>query len=249
MNVFGFFLSRAGASGSTLTIGALDSSHYTGPIQYTPVTQQTYWKVSAGSAVSGKAVGSSYNAAIDTGTTLIYLPTAVAATVYAAIPGASKSTAYSSSGSDVYTYPCSSSATVQFTFGGLSTQFAVDSRDFNLGYATIDYQTCVGGIIGSTFSDGNPLAIIEFLKSWYSVIEDDNYAQRGTKGDHHQCSPKAFHHELEGEWRQREERVRRHDVAGRIVLQDVGAHNHEDDHHSGLPTVAEMCGTLLHHFL
>ncbi|KAL8293269.1 hypothetical protein RQP46_000963 [Phenoliferia psychrophenolica] len=177
-NVFGFFLSRAGASGSTLTIGSLDSTHYSGTIQYTPVTQQTYWKVSAGSTVGGQAVGGGYSAAIDTGTTLIYLPSSVASAVYAAIPGAAKSTYYSSTGSDVYTFPCNFQGPVAFTFGGISSTFAIDSRDFNLGYAG-SYQTCVGGIIGSTFNDGQPLAIVEFLKSWYSVY---SFANGGSVG-------------------------------------------------------------------
>ncbi|KAL8287594.1 hypothetical protein RQP46_003452 [Phenoliferia psychrophenolica] len=170
-NLFGFFLSRGGASGSTLTIGALDATHYTGTIQYTPVTQQTYWKVAAASSVGGQAVGSSYPAAIDTGTTLIYIPQSAATAVYAAIPGAVMSAAYSSSGSDVYTYPCNYAGPIAFTFAGLNSTFAVDPRDFNLGYASTISQTCVGGIIGSSFSDGQPLAIIgdEFLKSWYSV--------------------------------------------------------------------------------
>ncbi|KAL8287595.1 hypothetical protein RQP46_003453 [Phenoliferia psychrophenolica] len=180
-NLFGFFLSRGGAAGSTLTIGAIDSTHYTGPIQYTNVTQQTYWKVSAASTVNGTAVGSSYGAAIDTGTTLIYIPNSAAAAIYAAIPGATKSSTYSSSGVDVYTYPCAYQGAVAFTFGGLTTKFGVDRRDFNLGYATSDGQYCVAGIIGASFSDGNPLAVVgdEFLKSWYSVY---SFANGGTVG-------------------------------------------------------------------
>ena len=41
-NLFGFFLSRQMVMGSTLTIGAIDDSHYTGSFRTTPVTSETY---------------------------------------------------------------------------------------------------------------------------------------------------------------------------------------------------------------
>ncbi|KAL8281435.1 hypothetical protein RQP46_006119 [Phenoliferia psychrophenolica] len=126
-NLFGFYLTRGTATGPVLTIGAVDPTHYTGSINYTPVTSQTYWQVAAGKTfVNGVAVGSPYAAAIDTGTT-----------------------------QDIYTYPCAYTGTIALTFSGIKVMYTINKADFNLG-TTGNSQTCVGGIIGGTFSSNGP---------------------------------------------------------------------------------------------
>lgn len=70
---FGFRLSVSGTS--ELYLGGADSSHYSGSITYTPVTQQAYWQVALGAVTTNsKSVVASgaRQAIIDTGTTLIY---------------------------------------------------------------------------------------------------------------------------------------------------------------------------------
>lgn len=171
--LFAFFLSRQ-SQGAVLTIGNTDTSHYTGSITYTPVTTQSYWEVqSTGSVVNGKAVGQGFKAAIDTGTTLIYLPSSATAALYGAIPGARSDP---EEGSGMYAYPCSSNPVVAFSFAGSTNAYTIDLRDFNLGPAE-EQGMCVGGVIAMDIQDGNgePLAIIgdEFLKSWYSVYNFD----------------------------------------------------------------------------
>ncbi|EJT98207.1 aspartic protease [Dacryopinax primogenitus] len=171
--LFAFFLSRQ-EQGAVLSIGNTDSTHYTGGITYTPVTTQTYWEVqSTGSVVNGKAVQPSFKAAIDTGTTLIYLPSAATAALYKAIPGSRED---SQQGTGMYAYPCNSNPTVAFTFAGSSNEYTIDLRDFNLGPSE-EQGMCVGGVIAMDMKDtnGEPLAIIgdEFLKSWYSVYNFD----------------------------------------------------------------------------
>ncbi|KZO97330.1 aspartic protease [Calocera viscosa TUFC12733] len=172
--LFAFFLSRQ-AQGAVLTIGGTDASHYTGDITYTPVTTQTYWEVqSTGPVVNGELIkDQEFKAAIDTGTTLIYIPTSAATALYNAIPGAK---ADPDEGNGMYSYPCSSNPTVAFSFAGSSNAYAIDPRDFNLGPAS-ESGMCVGGVIGMDVTDtnGEPLAIIgdEFLKSWYSVYNFD----------------------------------------------------------------------------
>ncbi|KAK4705578.1 hypothetical protein P7C70_g625, partial [Phenoliferia sp. Uapishka_3] len=200
--LFAFHLTRGQTSGSELSIGAVDAAHYSGSITYTPVTSQTYWEVSAGAVVGGKAAGSTFPAAIDTGTTLIYVPSAVAQSIYAQIPGASIDTTDSGNGVTYYKYPCSSTTVVAMSFAGSSKSYSINAQDFNLGgYSST---LCVGGIIGMNIQDTNgqsqslsvaathrktsgltfrfcPLdfGIIgdEFLKSWYSVY---NYAAPST---------------------------------------------------------------------
>lgn len=170
-NLFAFYLTRGEASGAELSIGATDSSHYTGDITYTAVTSQTYWEVSSsGVVVGGSTVGGSFPAAIDTGTTLIYVPTAVATALYAAVPGSSADT---TDGTGYYYYPCDSTTTLAISFDG--NPYSIDLADFNLG--TASGGNCVGGIIGQDMQDsnGDNLAIVgdEFLKSWYTVFNYD----------------------------------------------------------------------------
>ncbi|KZT51973.1 acid protease [Calocera cornea HHB12733] len=171
--LFAFFLSRQ-TQGAVLTIGSTDTSHYSGDITYTSVTTESYWEVqSTGSVVNGKTVGQGFKAAIDTGTTLIYIPTSAATALYAAIPGARSDP---DEGSGMYAYPCASNPSVGFSFAGSPNVYTVDLRDFNLGPAS-EQDMCVGGVIGMDITDTNdePLAIIgdEFLKSWYSVYSFD----------------------------------------------------------------------------
>ncbi|KAH8924502.1 acid protease [Atractiella rhizophila] len=182
-NLTAFYLTRGEENGSMLSIGQVDESKYTGRIAYTDVTRKGYWQVAAQEpVVGGKSVGSSYPAAIDTGTTLIYLPKAVAKAIYDAIPGATlDKTDSASGGADIYQFPCAASSpalpTIALAFEGITQALEVDSRDFNLGLSgeskTGD-ELCVGGIFGMDFKtqDGN-MAIVgdEFLKSWYSVYD------------------------------------------------------------------------------
>ncbi|KAL8280599.1 hypothetical protein RQP46_006922 [Phenoliferia psychrophenolica] len=119
------------------------------------------WEVQANApVVGGKAVGTAFNAAIDTGTTLIYVPTAVAKAIYAAIPGSAVDTSDSGGGSTFYRYPCSSTTTVALTFAGSSNTYAINAADFNLG--TYSGSNCVGGIVGMDVQDanGNNFAIV-----------------------------------------------------------------------------------------
>jgi hypothetical protein len=160
------------------------------------------WQVQSGlPVVEGQSVGSAFPAAIDTGTTyvlstrtytiqvlsltltstasLVYVPTAVAAAIYAAIPGASMDVVdtASSGGAVVYQYPCASTPSIALTFAGSSTEFPINILDFNLGATTAGAGMCVGGIFGMDFMDaaGDNIAIVgdEFLKSWYSVYNYD----------------------------------------------------------------------------
>ncbi|KAL8276492.1 hypothetical protein RQP46_011093 [Phenoliferia psychrophenolica] len=175
-NEFSFFLARGGAAGSTLTIGGTDPSHYTGDFRY--------WQVNATPfVVDGVAVGAGYGAAIDTGTTLVYVPTVVAASLYAAIPGASADTADSAesgSSSGTYQYPCNMTTTIALTFAGAPGVFSIDLADLSIGQSTQDPSMCIGGIIGMDFSDaaGDNIAIVGdlFLKSWTSVFSYDEAA-------------------------------------------------------------------------
>lgn len=175
-NVFAFYLQRAydltqetsgTIGGGEMLIGGINSARYTGDITYIPVTYEGYWEIaSQGLAVDGQIIdGTSSNAAIDTGTSLWYVPTSVAQAFYARFNGQ----AYGNQG--YWSIPCN---TETFTFSAVfnNVQFEVDLGDMLLGYADQSRQQCVFGLVAQDAQDpqGNTIAIIgdAFLKNVYS---------------------------------------------------------------------------------
>ncbi|WVW86417.1 hypothetical protein I302_108463 [Kwoniella bestiolae CBS 10118] len=178
--LFGFHLTRRQAQGSQLCIGCYDSSKFTGGISWVPVISQTYWSVSMTSfSTNGgrsNALSQSLIGAIDTGTTLIYVPTSIADAFYAQIPGSSRADQY---GEGFYQYPCKASITVSLGFN--NKNFNMNTVDFNLGKTSSGSNLCVGAVLA--VADGFPdnLAIVgdAFLKSWYSVYDYSNGVRVG----------------------------------------------------------------------
>ncbi|GAA5854115.1 hypothetical protein JCM8547_008234 [Rhodosporidiobolus lusitaniae] len=185
--VFSFYMQRAKDStdkskgtiaGGELTIGGIDSSKYTGSLTYYPVASKSYWSINSdGVSVDGSVVsGTKMLAAIDTGTTLIYVPTSVAKALYAKLGGTPVS---GSSGE--YHVPCVSTfGTIGLSFGG--TTYNVPLEDIFLGYASASTTSeCILGIFGQDMYDaeGNAVAIVGnlFLKAVYSVF---SYSQNGS---------------------------------------------------------------------
>jgi len=115
-------------------------------------------------------------AAIDTGTSLIYLPKDLADSIYQYIRGAKRAPQY---GPGMYTFPCAARPIVSFVFGLQS--YDIELRDFNLGRTTSAGLDCVGGILAMGNDFPANLAIIgdEFLKSWYSIYDYDNGSRIG----------------------------------------------------------------------
>uniref|UniRef100_A0AAY4CGQ6 Renin n=1 Tax=Denticeps clupeoides TaxID=299321 RepID=A0AAY4CGQ6_9TELE len=77
-NQFAFYLSNSTA-GSVLTLGGADPVYYTGSINWIPLSQENYWQINMGSVtVNGSTVAcvDSCQAIVDTGTALLYGPTA-----------------------------------------------------------------------------------------------------------------------------------------------------------------------------
>jgi hypothetical protein len=80
--IFGFYLNRDDneSVGGELTLGGIDSSHYTGEITYVPLTNETYWEFKL-DKVSFQSSGFSWcddgrcHAIADSGTSLLAGPT------------------------------------------------------------------------------------------------------------------------------------------------------------------------------
>jgi hypothetical protein len=124
----------------------------------------------------GVKVPTAFSSAIDTGTTLVYLPLTVAAQIFKAIPGATIDTADSSAqGGTFYQIDCKliGAVKIAFTFAKNGTPYPIHPPNLNLGTATGNPSQCVFGIVGLNFqSASGPLAIVGdvFLKSVYSVF-------------------------------------------------------------------------------
>ncbi|OCH88252.1 acid protease [Obba rivulosa] len=173
LSVFSVHLQRHQETGSEVCFGCYDTTKAIGPVTWNPVVSRTYWSIamdglSSGSLDSADFVSTNLTAAVDTGTTLIYIPDDIAAQFYNQIPGAQS---YPQYGPGFYTFPCSSQLTISFSFSNQT--YPISMSDFNLGRTDADSNDCVGGVLG--IGDGFPpnLAIIgdEFLKSWYSVYD------------------------------------------------------------------------------
>uniref|UniRef100_UPI00398E9106 pepsin A-like n=1 Tax=Pristiophorus japonicus TaxID=55135 RepID=UPI00398E9106 len=78
--MFAFYLTRGnGQSGSEVVFGGADPNHYTGQINWVPVTQQGYWQILVDSvSINGQVVAcqGGCQAIVDTGTSLIVGPSA-----------------------------------------------------------------------------------------------------------------------------------------------------------------------------
>ncbi|XP_051891104.1 pepsin A-like [Pristis pectinata] len=77
-SLFSVYLSRTtGATGSEIIFGGVDSSHFTGPINWVPVTHEAYWQIEIQSVtINGQVVACSEGcpAIVDTGTSLLVGP-------------------------------------------------------------------------------------------------------------------------------------------------------------------------------
>jgi len=158
------------APGGTFTMGFLNSSLYTGAIDYQSLNgRQSYWLLPLTSlTVQGEPIslptGSSSLAAIDTGTTLVGGPPDAIAQIFAQIPGSRPGT---DNLAGYYTYPCATTVTVSLSFGGRA--WTIDPADFRL--ARISNSQCLGAFFQLRTGSSAPPWIIgdTFLKNVYSV--------------------------------------------------------------------------------
>ncbi|KAJ4470124.1 acid protease [Lentinula aciculospora] len=158
--------------GGTFTMGATNTSLYTGDIDYNdiPDNEESYWLQTVSSITSqGNAItissGSSALAAIDTGTTLIGGPADAVAEIYANIPDAEAGTGQLDG---YYIYPCSTNVNVTMAFGGKS--WAISNADFQA--EQLNENTCMGAFFSLSTGDNAPAWIVgdTFLKNVYSVF-------------------------------------------------------------------------------
>ncbi|KAM0793276.1 hypothetical protein ACM66B_000737 [Microbotryomycetes sp. NB124-2] len=173
--------------GGTMTIGGVDSSAYTGDINWIDLVQpEGYWQIPLeGITVEGNSTGITADAVvIDTATTLIGGPAAAVQAIYANIPEAEPYTLQGESG--YYSMPCSSQVDVSLQFGGKS--YSIPSDSFNAGAIDTAGQNCLGAVFVLPDSSSMPWVIGEaFLTGLYSSFRFDppsvGFATLGSGGN------------------------------------------------------------------
>ncbi|GMM29652.1 proteinase A [Martiniozyma asiatica (nom. inval.)] len=170
---FAFYLGDSSKSedGGVCSLGGYDKTKFTGDITWLPVRRKAYWEVK----FDGIGLGDEYaelenhGAAIDTGTSLIALPSQLAEILNAQI-GAEKSW------NGQYSIDCAkrdSLPDLTLTFNGYN--FTITPYDYTLEVSG----SCISAFTGMDFPDPiGPLAIIgdAFLRKYYSIYDIGNDA-------------------------------------------------------------------------
>lgn len=154
---------KKGAPGS-YDFGFINTAKYTGALTYVNVnTANGFWEFTAtGYAIgTGSTVSTSYDSIADTGTTLLYLPSAVVTAYYKKVSGATYSSTYGG-----YVFPCKSTLpSFSAVMGG--AKHTVPGSYIN--YAPVTSTTCFGGIQANTGIGFSIFGDI-FLKSQFVVF-------------------------------------------------------------------------------
>ncbi|KAH3902339.1 proteinase A SCDLUD_002159 [Saccharomycodes ludwigii] len=171
---FSFYLADAdseSASGGEATFGGIDHTRYTGDITWLPVRRKAYWEV----RFDGIGLGDEYaeleghGAAIDTGTSLIALPSGLAEILNAEI-GAKKDW------SGQYKIDCDTRDSLpDLTFTFVGKNFTLSAYDYTLEVSG----SCISAFTPLDMPDPiGPLAIIgdSFLRKYYSIYDLGNDA-------------------------------------------------------------------------
>jgi len=143
-----------------------DSSHYTGNINWVPVSQDGYWQFAMdGVSINGKSMAGSAQVISDTGTSLIAGPTTAVQKIAQALGGT-----YDSS-QGLYTVPCtkvSSLPTVDFKING--NTYGVTAEDYVLNLSG----TCYLGFEGGSFGSIDWILGDCFIRTWYNIYDFAN---------------------------------------------------------------------------
>lgn len=170
---FAFYLGDADKSedGGVATFGGIDKSHYTGKITWLPVRRKAYWEVK----FNGIGLGDEYaelentGAAIDTGTSLIALPSGIAEILNSEI-GAKKGF------SGQYSIECATRDNLpDLTFNFDGYNFTLSPYEYTLEVSG----SCISAFTPLDFpAPIGPLAIIgdSFLRKYYSIYDLGNNA-------------------------------------------------------------------------
>lgn len=166
--VFSFYLGDSNTEGddSEVLFGGIDKSHYTGEMIKIPLRRKAYWEVELDAIAFGGQTAEieATGAILDTGTSLIALPSTMAELL-------NKEIGAKPSWSGQYTIECEAKKGLpDLTFTLSGHNFTIGPDDYIL-----DVQgSCISAIMGMDIpAPAGPLAILgdSFLRKWYSVYD------------------------------------------------------------------------------
>ncbi|KAF2151086.1 acid protease [Myriangium duriaei CBS 260.36] len=161
------------AAGS-LDFGYINSTKYTGKLSYAPVDASSgYWKFPLrryGINGTNYNYGVNFDAIVDTGTTLMYLPDNIVKLYYSKVPGAAIDTSIGA-----WTFPCTSTPPPLGLFVN-GTKYTVPGKFINW-QSGLANNHCWGGLQSSA---NLPFAILGsvFLKAVYAVFDESTGSAR-----------------------------------------------------------------------
>ena len=166
--VFAFYLGNTNEEGddSVAVFGGIDKDHYTGEMVKIPLRRKAYWEVDFDAITFGQETAEldSTGAILDTGTSLIALPSTLAELLNKEI-GAEKSF------NGQYTIDCEKRDELpDLTFTLTGHNFTIGAYDYILEVQG----NCVSAFMGFDIPEpAGPLAILgdAFLRQWYSVYD------------------------------------------------------------------------------
>jgi len=162
--IFAFYLGDNTAG--ELTLGSVDSAHYTGEFAYVPLSDKSYWEVKLdGLMLNGKSVGSTAKAIVDSGTSLMAGPTSDAKAI-------AKELGLGSILGKEYTVDCNAKYSLTYTLGG--NQYDLDQTDMVISNSG---GQCLFGMIGLDVpAPRGPLWILGdvFMRKYYVKFDAGN---------------------------------------------------------------------------
>ncbi|XP_015788057.1 lysosomal aspartic protease [Tetranychus urticae] len=178
--VFSFYLNRdtKGSVGGELLLGGINDQHYSGPISYVPLTNETYWQIQVdGITGSGSGSGSPLSidcskgckAIVDTGTSLMAGPSALIDQLQTYI-GATKIIG------GQYTVDCNSTSKLpDITFSIAGKAYTLTPNDYVVSISQLGQTVCISGFSGIDVPAG-PLWILGdiFIGKYYTIFDRGN---------------------------------------------------------------------------
>jgi len=160
--VFAFYLTSTDGAAGELDFGGADANHYSGTLQYVPVTKQDYWRVALkGINIGGKQIRTwSSDGIIDSGTSFI-VGTALGVSNFAAEMGAKYSNYY---GLYMMTSCNQTTPSAEIQFNGFTAELTPQDMKFEVETGKCALALQQGG--GTLWIFGDPI-----MRKYYTVFD------------------------------------------------------------------------------
>ncbi|OAV99370.1 hypothetical protein PTTG_04560 [Puccinia triticina 1-1 BBBD Race 1] len=163
--------------GGVFTLGGVEKSLYTGDINYVPLSSKTHWQIPIdGLKFNGAPVDNSQSdtVMIDSGTSLIGIPSHLVRAIYQNVPGA---IAGKGAYKGYYHFPCDTNTQLSMVFGGV--EYAISPDNFKAQKVQGDESRCYGALFSTSNVNaavGKSVWIVgaSFLRNVYAVFRSSS---------------------------------------------------------------------------